>query len=138
MARSPVDEAEARARLAGAPVARLATVASDGRPRVVPFCFAVDGDTLHSAVDHKPKTTTRLRRLDDIAAHPDVTVLVDYYNDDWARLWWVTVRGRAEVVAEPEPAIGLLAAKYAQYRNHPPQGPFIRVALEEWRWWSGA
>ena len=132
-----MDEAEARARLAAAPVAHLGTVASDGRPRVVPFCFVVEGDTLYSAVDHKPKTTTRLRRLDDIAAHPDVTVLVDHYDDDWARLWWVTVRGRAEIAAEAQPARDLLAAKYAQYRDRPPRGPFIRVALQEWRWWSG-
>jgi PPOX class probable F420-dependent enzyme len=131
-----VDEAEARALLAAARVGRLATVAADGRPRVVPFCFVVDGDTLHSAVDHKPKTTTRLRRLDDIAGHPDVTVLVDHYDDDWSQLWWVRVRGRAVVVDEAEPARRLLAAKYAQYRERPPSGPFIRVELQEWRWWS--
>ena len=118
-----MDEAEARARLAAAPVARLATVASDGRPRVVPFCFVIEGDVLHSAVDHKPKTTPRLRRLDDIANQPDVTVLVDHYDDDWSRLWWVTVRGRAEVVGDAQPASGLLAAKYAQYRDRPPRDP---------------
>ena len=89
---------------------------------------------LHSAVDHKPKTTTQLRRLDDIAAHPDVTVLVDHYDDDWARLWWVMVRGRGRVVARRRRAgRALLAAKYAQYRDRPPGGPFIQVALEEWR-----
>jgi PPOX class probable F420-dependent enzyme len=131
-----VDEADARARLVVARVGRLATVAADGRPRLVPFCFAVDGDTLHSAVDEKPKTTARLRRLDDIAAHPDVTVLVDHYDDDWSQLWWVRARGRAEVVDDPEPAQGLLAAKYVQYRRRPPAGPFVRVELAEWRWWS--
>ena len=98
----------------------------------------MEGDVLHSAVDHKPKTTAKLRRLDDIAVHPDVTVLVDHYDDDWSKLWWVRVRGRATVVDEPEPARRLLAAKYAPYRERPPAGPFIRVQLVEWRWWSGA
>jgi PPOX class probable F420-dependent enzyme len=132
-----VDEAEARRRLIAAPVGHLATVARDGRPRVVPFCFAVEGETLHSAVDHKPKSTTRLRRLDDIAAHPDVTVLVDHYDADWSRLWWVMVRGRALVLDDDEPGRAALSAKYLPYRDQPPRGPFIRVAMEISQWWSG-
>jgi PPOX class probable F420-dependent enzyme len=133
-----MDAAEARERLGAARIAHLATVAADGRPRVVPFCFAVAGETLHAAVDDKPKTTRRLRRLDDIAIHPEVTVLVDHYDEDWSRLWWVSVRGRAEVVEDAAAASALLAAKYAQYRARPPRGPFIRIALQRWRWWSGA
>jgi PPOX class probable F420-dependent enzyme len=133
-----MDEAEARGRLAAAPVGRLATVGRDRRPHVVPFCFAVDGDTLHTAVDHKPKRTTQLRRLDDIAVHPDVTVLVDHYDDDWDRLWWVMARGQARALDHDDAGRAALTAKYVQYRAHPPTGPFIRVTLESWRWWSGA
>ena len=132
-----MDEAEARRRLTAAPVGHLATVARDGRPHVVPFCFAVEGETLHSAVDQKPKTTTRLRRLDDIVSHPDVTVLVDHYDADWSRLWWVMVRGRARVLDDDERGRAVLTAKYPQYRDAPPGGPFIRVAMETARWWSG-
>jgi len=133
-----VDRAEAHRRLAAAPVGHLATVGSDGRPHVVPFCFAVAGQTLHSAVDHKPKSTTRLRRLDDIAVHPDVTVLVDHYDDDWTRLWWVMVRGRALVLDDDERGRDALTAKYPQYRDRPPRGPFIRVRMESTQWWSGS
>ena len=133
-----MDRAEARRRLVAAPVGHLATVARDGRPHVVPFCVAVEGEMLHSAIDHKPKTTARLRRLDDIAAHPDVTVLVDQYDADWSRLWWVMVRGRARVLDDDEPGRDALIAKYPQYRERPPRGPFIRVAMESSQWWSGS
>ena len=60
-----MDEDEARRRVTGAPVARLATLDSTGRPTIVPICFVVDGDTLYTAVDEKPKTTRRLQRLRD-------------------------------------------------------------------------
>ena len=133
-----MDQAEARRRLAAAPVGHLATVAADRRPHVVPFCFAVAGETLHSAIDHKPKSTTRLRRLDDIAAHPDVTVLVDHYDEDWSRLWWVIVRGRAVVLDDDERGRAALTAKYAQYRDRPPRGPFIRVTIDSSQWWSAS
>ena len=125
--------------VASARVGRLVTVAPDGRPRVVPFCFALDGDTLYSAVDHKPKSTVHLRRLDDIRRQPEATVLVDHYEEDWSRLWWVRVRGAARVVdagAEQARARDLLAAKYEQYRAVPPAGPVIVVAIEEWVGWS--
>ena len=129
----------AREAVASARVARLATVDPDGRPHLVPFCFALDQDTLYSAVDAKPKTTTALRRLANVSARPDVTVLVDHYEEDWTRLWWVRLRGRARVVeAGPELARGLelLAAKYGQYRQEPPPGPVLVVELTEARAWS--
>jgi PPOX class probable F420-dependent enzyme len=131
-----VDEAEARRRFENARVGHLATIGVDGRPHIVPFCFAVDGDVLWSAVDHKPKTTTRLRRLENIADHPHVTVLVDRYDDEWTRLWWVMARGWAQAVDDDERGRALLLDKYDQYRDRPPGGPFIRVRLEEWRWWA--
>ena len=117
------------------PVARLATVRSDGSPRVVPICFALDGDTLYTAVDEKPKRTRRLARLVDIEAEPRVEVVIDHYDNDWTRLWWVRLRGRARVVGHDERALGLLTAKYRQYRQRPPEGPFIVVEIEERRDW---
>jgi PPOX class probable F420-dependent enzyme len=106
--------------------------------RLVPVCFAVVGDWVVSAVDHKPKRTGQLRRLDDMRAAGRATVLVDHYDDDWTQLWWVRVRGRAEVLdAGPErsTALDALVAKYAQYREHPPSGSVWRVARDEVRWW---
>src|SRR5207253_5352137 len=79
-------------------VARLATVGRDGRPHVVPICFALDGDVLYSAVDEKPKSTRRLRRLANIEAHPEVEVVVDAWDEDWSRLWWVRLAGQARIV----------------------------------------
>jgi len=101
-------------------------------------CFAVVDDWLVSAVDHKPKRTGQLRRLDDMRADGRATLLVDHYDDDWAQLWWVRVRGRAEVhEAGPDRDVALaaLAAKYVQYREQPPAGAVWRIAMDEVRWW---
>src|SRR5947207_9044609 len=103
-------------------VARLATSDPDGRPHLVPIVFAVDGDTLYSAVDRKPKRSQTLRRIENARARPDVTVLVDHYDDDWSRLWWIRLRGRARVLAERdgrERAPALLGEEYRQYRDEP-------------------
>jgi PPOX class probable F420-dependent enzyme len=130
-----------RRRVADARVARLATVGRDGRPHLVPLCFAVRGDTLVSAVDAKPKTTKALRRLDHIRAHPSVSVLIDDYHDDWSRLWWVRLDGSARVVGdgpERDRAIELLTAKYDQYRPTPLSGPVIVVTVDRWSGWSFA
>ena len=116
-------------------VARLATVGADGRPHVVPICFALDGDTLYTAVDEKPKSTRRLRRLANIEANPWVEVVVDHWDEDWSRLWWVRLSGRAQVVDHDERALELLQAKYPQYRADPPAGPFVVVAIESRREW---
>src|SRR5690606_37163913 len=87
--RDGVDERTMRARVAAARVGTLATVTRDGRPHVVPCCFAVDDDTVWSAVDAKPKSTLALRRLENVRANPAASLLVDHYEDDWTRLWWV-------------------------------------------------
>jgi PPOX class probable F420-dependent enzyme len=127
-------------RVAAARVARLATVGAGGAPHLVPFCFVLDGEVLYSAVDQKPKRTSRLRRLENAAAEPRVSVLVDHYEEDWSRLWWVRLDGRArelEAGPEAERAVDLLCAKYAQYRAEPPGGPVLRIDVERWRGWSG-
>jgi PPOX class probable F420-dependent enzyme len=120
-------------------VARLATTDPDGRPHLVPIVFAVDGDTLYSAVDSKPKRSRRLRRIENARARPDVTLLVDHYDEEWGRLCWVRVRGRARVLdggPEHDRALALLAEKYPQYRAEPPEGPVLAVDVTEVRAWS--
>ena len=119
-------------------VARLATVRPDGSPRIVPICFVLDGDTLYTAVDEKPKRTRQLARLDDIERDPRVEIVIDHYDDDWTRLWWVRLGGRARVAERDERALELLTAKYPQYREQPPQGPFIVVEIEERTEWSAS
>lgn len=127
---------DARARCAAARVARLATVDATGQPHLVPVTFALRADTVVIAVDHKPKRTTDLRRLRNIAANDRVSLLVDHYTDDWTQLWWVRLDGRARVTpAEPEP-VAWLAAKYPQYAEHPPAGPLILVEVAVWRGWE--
>jgi PPOX class probable F420-dependent enzyme len=126
-------------RLVAARVARLATIDPDGRPHLVPIVFALDGDTLYSAVDRKPKRSRTLRRIENARARPDVTILVDHYEEDWTRLWWIRLRGRARVVDdgdELEHAVSLLADKYPQYRREPPDGPVLAVTLVERRDWD--
>lgn len=89
-------------------------------------------------MDAKPKSTLDLRRLDNIGAHPDVSLLVDHYEDDWARLWWVRVDGRAQVCASGplwSHALAALTAKYEQYRASAPPGPVIAVDITQWRSW---
>lgn len=131
-----VDEQDARRLLAAARVARLATVTPRGRPHVVPVTFAVEADTLWTAVDAKPKRHPRLQRLANIAANPDVSVLVDHFDEDWSRLWWVRVDGTARVHDAAPAALAVLADKYEQYRHEPPPGPVVEVGILRWRWWS--
>lgn len=104
----------------------------------MPICFALEGDTLYSVVDEKPKRIRRLARLGDIERDPRVEVLIDHYEDDWSRLWWVRLRGCAHVVEHEERALELLCAKYAQYRGEPPRGPFVVVEIDERVNWSAA
>jgi PPOX class probable F420-dependent enzyme len=129
------------ARLAAARVGRLATVRPDGSPHVVPFVFALEGDTLCWAVDRKPKATQGLQRLENIRATPSVEVVVDHYEEDWTKVWWVRARGQARIL-EPSDhearsrALGLLAARYPQYRDQPPDGPVVVVALTSITGWE--
>ncbi|HSE81938.1 MAG TPA: TIGR03668 family PPOX class F420-dependent oxidoreductase [Gaiellaceae bacterium] len=128
-----------RSRVTAAPVARLATVDPDGRPHLVPIAFALVGGTLYSAVDAKPKRSRVLRRIENARERPDVTVLVDHYEGDWTRLWWVRLRGRARVLDggdEAAQALAALIAKYEQYRESPPGLPVLAVDVEDWRAWA--
>jgi len=125
-------------RLTAAPVARLATTDPDGRPHLVPIVFALDGNTLYSAVDQKPKRSPTLRRIENARARPDVTILVDHYDEDWQELWWIRLRGHARVLddgEERERALDILTDKYPQYRDLRPEGPVLAVDIDEVRTW---
>jgi PPOX class probable F420-dependent enzyme len=125
-------------RFAQAPVARLATVGPNGEPHLVPVVFALHGDVVYTAVDAKPKTTQRLRRLANIAGNPQVSLLVDHYADDWTQLWWVRVDGVAAIHRdgdEMHAGRDLLRAKYPQYQSVPLNGPVIAVAVRGWSSW---
>ncbi len=102
----------------------------------------LDGDTLYWVVDRKPKASPNLRRLENIRTNPDaVSVIVDHYEEDWSRLWWVRVRGTARVLdsgEEFESAVRLLREKYPQYRDQPPEGPVLAIDASEWREWAAA
>jgi len=136
-----VDAATCRRHLAAARAGRLATVRPDGRPHVVVCCFALEGDRLWTAVDAKPKRTTRLQRLANVRANPAASLLVDHYEEDWERLWWVRADGAAEVVegvATRDRALAALTAKYEQYARSPPGGPVIAITVERLSGWSAS
>lgn len=131
---------EARRRLAGARVMRLATVGPDGAPHLVPATFAVRGGEIVTAVDHKPKRRQDLRRLRNMVREPRVCVLADEYAEDWSRLWWVRADGLARVLpdAQREGALAELAAKYPQYTARRPDGPVVAITVTRWTGWSSA
>jgi PPOX class probable F420-dependent enzyme len=135
-----LDPAAQRSRLAAAPVGRLATLRPDGTPRLVPITFALLDGLVCSAVDEvKPKRSTRLARLADVARDPRVGLVVDHYADDWTALWWVRVDGTAAVHdggALRERALAGLAAKYPPYAAAPPSGPVLVITPGRWTGWS--
>jgi len=121
--------------VAGARIARLATVSPGGRPHIVPVCYALVGDAIVTAIDAKPKSTRQLRRLANLRSRPEAALLVDHYAEDWTRLWWVRVDGRAEIVDRDAAARDALAAKYPQYVAEPPEGPFVYLRPFGWTGW---
>ena len=136
--------AEMNALLKEQPVARLATVDRRGRPHVVPVVFAYAAGRIYTPLDLKPKSVPpqRLQRVRNILANPHVQVLVDRYDEDWRRLAYVQLRGRADLIAagaEYRRAIGLLERKYSQYAALPLRGrPVIRVVVERTVSWGAA
>lgn len=134
-----------KANFARASVARLATIAPDGMPHLVPVVFAVrlpGDDVIYTAVDAKPKSTRRLRRLANIDHDPRVSLLVDRYADDWTQLWWVRADGIAEIHRADDQkdealqaGYDLLRAKYPQYQSFRLDGPVIAIAVRRWSSW---
>jgi PPOX class probable F420-dependent enzyme len=93
------------------------------------------------AIDYKPKTTTNLKRLRNIAANPNVTMLADHYDEDWRALWWARADGVASVLAEPAAMsrpVRLLSERYSQYADQPPAGPVIAISVTLWTGWSAS
>ena len=138
--RSMLSERE-RQFLAGRKVGHLATADRAGAPHVVPVCFAVAGEALYITIDEKPKRAgAPLKRLRNIAENPAVAVVVDRYDDDWTRLGWVMLRGRAEILAGGEEharAQALLRARYRQLNDMQIASlPVIAVRLERVTSWG--
>lgn len=129
-------------RFSAAPRALLSTINPDGTPHLVPIVFARTGDTLVTAIDWKPKSTRKLQRLENIRADPAVSMIVDNYDDDWDKLWWVQASGSARVIEADTDvgtaAIDALVAKYDQYASARPDGPVIVVAGLTWRSWRAS
>jgi PPOX class probable F420-dependent enzyme len=141
--RRSVREAEMRRRVAAARVGYLATVRPDGNPHLVPICFTLlegdHGDVIVSGTDEKPKTTYALRRLRNIAERPAVTLLVEHYEEEWTRVWWVRVDGRGRVIEdgpERERAIAALREKYEQYEHIGLPGAVLAIDVDRWVGWA--
>jgi PPOX class probable F420-dependent enzyme len=132
---------QVRTLLAGARVARLASVTAEGVPHLVPVTFALDGDVLYTAVDGKPKSARGLRRLDNIRRNPRVAVLADHYEENWGALWWARADGTTAVIDDPglmAAPLALLARRYPQYDEVPLPGPVIAVQITAWTGWTAA
>lgn len=114
-------------------VARLASVSHDGVPHLVPVVFVVDGNEIVFVVDRKPKRTTDLKRLRNIAENPAVSILVDHYDEDWTQLWWVRADGKATIGTPTEHDLAMLAEKYPQQQ---PSGPVVRIQIERLTGWA--
>jgi PPOX class probable F420-dependent enzyme len=134
-----------RRKLEGARIARLATLDAEYGPHIVPVCFVYDGKVFYSAVDRKPKHVApeKLARLRHITASPQIALIVDEYGEDWGKLWYILVRGKAKLIAksahqERARAIRLLRAKYPQYAAAmlPDDAPVIRITPERVTSWG--
>jgi len=123
-------------------VGRLATADEQAIPHVVPICFVLSGSTLYSSIDDKPKKEPRrpLKRLRNIKSNPNVSVVVDRYDEDWTLLGWVLLAGRAEILAagsEHDHAQELLRTRYPQYRTMQISAyPVIAVRIERTASWG--
>lgn len=133
---------EALERLRAARIGRLATVTPELRPHVVPFVFAIveDASGAHAywAVDEKPKRSARIRRIVNIEQNAAVELVVDGYDEDWRRLWWVRASGTGRVVEgehERVAALDALQEKYPQYAT-PPTGPVVAIDVETITGWE--
>ena len=134
-----------RKKLKQARVARLATLDTKGGPHIVPVCFVYDGKAFYTAIDRKPKRVSpeRLVRLQNIRAVSRVALLIDEYDEDWTRLWYVLIRGKAESIPnsdhqERASAIRKLRIKYPQYARGMlgNDAPIIRITPERTTFWG--
>ena len=118
------------------PHAILATADASGVPHLVPVVFAEIGGGLALVVDHKPKRSTDLKRLRNIAANPHVSLLAEHYDADWTALWWARADGTAHVSPLTPEVLAAFQRKYPQHRAAPPQGPAVAVTVAKWSGWA--
>ena len=135
---SPVQDRFLRSARTG----HLATADAKGRPQVVPVCFVFDGQAIYSVLDAKPKTTPlrKLRRVKNILANPQVSLVVDHYEENWDKLQYILVSGDAELLESDEKwavAIAMLREKYPQYQAMDlDQSPVIKITPVRYSPWS--
>ncbi len=135
---------EARTFVEEARRATLATIAGDGRPRLVPVCFVLASDEAYIPIDEKPKDSADpldLARIRDILQRPRIALLVDRWDEDWSQLGWVRLEGTAGIVdptaTDHATAVVTLRAKYPQYATHDlDERPLIRIAVARVVWWG--
>lgn len=128
--------------LGAARTATLATIAPDGRPRLVPICCVVIDDVVWSPLDEKPKQGSdprALARVRDIERDPRVALLVDRWSEDWSKLAWLRIAGRAELADSEPSVVAALRAKYPQYDDHDlASRPMIAIEIEAVSGWSAS
>ncbi|MXV80549.1 MAG: TIGR03668 family PPOX class F420-dependent oxidoreductase [Chloroflexi bacterium] len=137
---------DVRATLETARHGYLSTASAKGDPHLQPVVFQVVEDSVYIAIDEKPKTTLRLRRLTNIESNPMFALLVDQYDDDWSRLWWILLRGPAEVLwptewdlEEAAAVIAALRAKYSQYESMAlEERPLLKLTPDRITRWSAS
>jgi coenzyme F420-0:L-glutamate ligase/coenzyme F420-1:gamma-L-glutamate ligase len=142
---TPLHDSRVREFIAGARVARLATADASGAPHNVPLCYWFDGERIYFAIDEKPKRATgmRLKRMRNIVENPRVAIVIDHYEEDWAQLAYVMIRGAARVVEDPEEyitALRHLREKYLQYRGMtftPEHNPIVKIEPHSVHAWGG-
>lgn len=124
-------------------IGHLATADRSARPHVIPVCFALVGEAVYFIVDEKPKTPGKtLARMKNIAENPEVALVVDHYDEDWSRLEYVMIRGRAEMVSDPVEfarALERLRERYPQYRRmrlEHGRNPLVRITPERLHHWA--
>jgi PPOX class probable F420-dependent enzyme len=137
---------DVRATIASARHGYLSTASADGQPHLQPVVFQIVREAVYIAIDEKPKTTLRLRRLTNIESNPRFALMVDHYDDDWDRLWWILLRGPASVLwptewdtREAEAVIDALRAKYPQYETMGlEERPLLKLIPERVTRWSAS
>ena len=130
-----MDHQDARRLVEEGRVARVGTIDGRGRVHLVPIVYVLEGDTLYSSTDAGPPA----KRLRNLESNPAVTVIVDVYDEDWSKVWWVRLSGvgrRIDEGPEYDLAYRMLWAKYSQYTDEPAGGPIMAVDIEKWSFWA--
>ena len=154
MARSAPTLEDVRAALEAARHGYLSTASAEAEPHLQPVVFQIVGEAVFIAIDEKPKTTVRLRRLTNIEANPKFALLVDHYEEDWGALWWILLRGPAQVLWPQSPsgspaesqgageaanAVASLREKYPQYQAMTlEERPLLKLMPERVTRWSAS